>query len=345
MSISRRLLVASMSGLALAASVAAAASQTASPAASAPKLDPITINFGYASLTSIYWHMYVAQKKGFYTDAGIDFKPVFVSAGFPAVAQGILAGAYQLGSFSADVAVPAIQNGADLLYVGSEMHIQPISLIVQPEIKSFADIRNNKKVGSNSLRGGTAMLLRLIFKSNGVKEGTDYDMIVAGTSNARLAGLRNKQLDVAMVGQPQDFQMQEAGFNSLGQASDWIKEFGFVEVWAKRDWAKNNDEAIVRFLRANARTIDWLYDPANKEEAIAILAAATKTEDKYARLTYEMLIEQKKSFTPKGEPSERAIDETVRILAEAGELKPGAPTVSGASITDKSFWQKAMRSQ
>jgi ABC-type nitrate/sulfonate/bicarbonate transport system substrate-binding protein len=336
--ISRQQLTVLLSALALVAAEWAgpAAAQTVAPT-------PITINFGYASRSSIYWHMYVAEKKGFYAEAGIDFKPVFVSSGYPGVAQGILARAFQLGSLSADVAVPAIQNGADLIYVGSEMHVQPISMIVQPTIKSFADIRGNKKVGSNSLRGGTAMLLRLIFKGQGIKEGTDYDMIVAGSSNDRLAGLRNKQLDVAMVGQPQDFQMQEMGFNSLGQASDWIKEFGFVEVWAKRDWAKGNEEAIVRFLRANARTIDWLYDPANKEEAIKILAAATKTEDKYSRLTYEMLIEQKKSFTPKGEPSERAIDETIRILAEAGELKPGAPAVTGASITDKSFWQKAVQ--
>jgi ABC-type nitrate/sulfonate/bicarbonate transport system substrate-binding protein len=256
------------------------------------------------------------------------------------VVQGLVSGSVGIGSLSADTAIPAIQQGADLVYVGSEMHMSPTAIVAQPEIRSFADVRGGKKVGVGSLRGGTSAVLRIVFTKNGLVEGEDYSMVTAGTTNERLAGLQNKSFDVAPVGQPQDYMLQASGsFTTLGLFTDYIKDFGFYEVFVMRDWARANQEAVVRFLAANTRSLNWLYDPANKDEAIQILTKALKTEESYARQTYDLYVTKERAFVPEGEPTVMAIDATLKAMVDAGELRDTG--LSGAQVMDKTYWQMA----
>lgn len=328
-----------------AAAPPAAATQPAAPAASAPAPPtappaPIALNFGYAAVTAPYWHLFVGQEKGLYAEQGIDLDAVFFASGYPGVAQALVSNSLQIGSLSADTAVPAVQQGADLLYVGGEMHMSPTAIVAQPEIRSFADVRGGKKVAVGSLRGGTSAILRIIFNKNGLREGEDYSMVTAGTTNERLAGLQNRTFDLGPVGQPQDFMLQASGdYTTLGLFTDFIKDFGFYEVFVRRDWARDNSDALVRFLAAHGRALDWLYEPANKEEAIAILVKALKTEEPFARQTYDLYVTRERAFVPKGEPTELAIDATVKAMTEVGEMRD--PMVTGAQITDTRYWQQA----
>jgi NitT/TauT family transport system substrate-binding protein len=305
------------------------------------KLDLIPIKFGYASRTSIYWHMYVGLDQGFYAQEGIDLQPT-VAPSFPAVAQGLIANAYDIGSLSADAGLPAIHQGGDLRYVGSEMHVQPLAIMAAPEIKSFADIKNGKLIGVGSVRGGTSEMVRVVFRANNLQEGTDYSMITSGNSSARIAALQQGAIHVTPTGQPADFQLREEGFTLLGLVSDYLKEYAFVEVWVKGEWARANEEAVVRMLRANTRAIDWLYDPRNKEAAIQILSRETQLDEKYARQTYELLIEQLKSFTPKGEPDLKSLEGTLKVMQEGGDLTDWKGSMD--NVLDKSYWQKAQDS-
>jgi ABC-type nitrate/sulfonate/bicarbonate transport system substrate-binding protein len=306
----------------------------------AAPLAPIPVEFSYAAVTAPYWHLFVGQDKGFYAEQGVDLSAIFVPSGYPGVVQGLVSGSVGIGSLSADTAIPAIQQGADLVYVGSEMHMSPTAIVAQPEIRSFADVRGGKKVGVGSLRGGTSAVLRIVFTKNGLVEGEDYSMVTAGTTNERLAGLQNKSFDVAPVGQPQDYMLQASGsFTTLGLFTDYIKDFGFYEVFVMRDWARANQEAVVRFLAANTRSLNWLYDPANKDEAIQILTKALKTEESYARQTYDLYVTKERAFVPEGEPTVMAIDATLKAMVDAGELRDTG--LSGAQVMDKTYWQMA----
>jgi ABC-type nitrate/sulfonate/bicarbonate transport system substrate-binding protein len=291
-------------------------------------------------VTAPYWHLFVGQEKGLYAAEGIDLDAIFFSSGYPGVAQALVSGGIDVGSLSADTAIPAIQQGASLTYVGGEMHMSPTAIVAQPEIRTFADIKDGKKVAANSLRGGTSAVLRIIFTRNGLREGEDYNMVIAGTTNERLAGLQNRTFDLGAIGQPQDFMLQASGsFTTLGLFTDFIKEFGFYELFVMRDWAQANREALVRLLAANTRALDWLYDPANKEEAIQILTKALKTEERYASQTYDLYVTKERAFVPKGEPSESAIDATLKALVDAGELTDTG--IRGSQVMDKSYWQAA----
>src|SRR5262249_19896193 len=91
----------------------------ASPAAAAPaggQAAPITVEFAYAAVTAPYWHLFIGQDKGFYAEQGVDLSAIFAPTGYPGVVQGLVSGSVGIGSLSADTAIPAIQQGSEMVY-------------------------------------------------------------------------------------------------------------------------------------------------------------------------------------------------------------------------------------
>jgi hypothetical protein len=51
----------------------------------------------------------------------------------------------------------------------------------------------------------------------------------------------------------------------------------------RRAWAQANEDTLLRVLRTLGQAHRWLYDPENREEAIAILVAVLQAEPDEAR--------------------------------------------------------------
>ena len=72
--------------------------------------------------------------------------------------------------------------------------------------------------------------------------------------------------------------------------------------------------------------MDWLYEPANREEAIAILARETKLETEIATQTYNYYVGELQPFPRKLAVPDQIIAGTVKTLIELGDIKPDAAT-------------------
>jgi hypothetical protein len=66
---------------------------------------------------------------------------------------------------------------------------------------------------------------------------------------------------------------------------------------------------------------------------------ATRTQEKYARQTYALYLEEVKTLTPDGTPNLPGIQTAIDLLGEAGDLTAPLPTAS--KFVDESFLQKA----
>ena len=138
------------------------------------------------------------------------------------------------------------------MYVGGEAHKAVFSIVVQPEITSWADFKGQERViGAASVRGGTSTVFRSILRAQGLQDGPDYSFVAAGSTSERVAALRNKAIAAGLMAQPQDFMMQDAGFRSLGLTTDFLPSYAIGEVAVRRDWAQANEDVVVRYLRAN----------------------------------------------------------------------------------------------
>src|SRR5947207_2632141 len=119
------------------AAPASGAGAAAGAPAAAPA--PVTINYAHPVISSQYWHMFVGKENGLYAAEGINIEPIFIAAGNPAIAQGTVAGAYEIASNSGDVLITAVEQGAPLVIIGGEAEKAVFGIIVQPEIRTFAD--------------------------------------------------------------------------------------------------------------------------------------------------------------------------------------------------------------
>ena len=137
---------------------------------------------------------------------------------------------------------------------------------------------------------------------------SDYDLLVASTSNDRLAALKSGTIAGTVLIQPLDFQAVDDGFRVLARSTDAVRDYQFSVLFTPESWARQNEATLVRVLRAYGNAARWLHEPANKEQAIQILAEATKSRPEYARQTYELYVEQVKAMTAGrlGEPARRA---------------------------------------
>ncbi|MDP2726522.1 MAG: ABC transporter substrate-binding protein, partial [Dehalococcoidia bacterium] len=309
------------------------------PAAPTATPKPVTVKYGTTPRIAWFWADFIADSKGFYKAEGVTREEITFQTSNELTAA-MLGGSVNVGPINPSSVVTANQKGADLTIVSSMIQKPLFSLVAKPEFKSYDQLKG-KKIGVFALKGSgsTALLVRLL-AAKGLKSG-DYDMIAVGGTPQRFAALKSGAVEAALLTQPQDFQIVEEGFNLLGFTTDATKLYNLASVVVSKKWATANQDALVRFLRAQYKATLWLYDAKNKAEAIKILADAVKVDPKYATKTYELYVEQLKAIPPDSAIAVEEIQAVIDIGQEAGELSPPLPKAS--DLIDNSFLEAARK--
>ncbi|HLH26113.1 MAG TPA: ABC transporter substrate-binding protein [Chloroflexota bacterium] len=296
----------------------------------------MSLEIGQLPPAAFQWPSYVAMDKGFYAAQALE--PEVVQIGTPNdAARAAVSGSVPIAHFSVDAAVRAIEGGGDLVVVGSEIANPAFSLIVQPEVRDYADLRG-KALAVSTPKDGAAVVLRLMLRAKGLTDG-DYDFASVGTTPNRYTALKTRAAEGAIMTQPLDFVAIDDGYKLLGRSTDVLQHFMFMSVSANRSWARDHRDVLVRYMRGLGAAVDWLYDPANKDEAIDILARHTNTERSAVARTYEVYIEQGKVVPQHAAVPVEGLQEYLNAMIELGDL-PG-PTADPARYIDLSYVQAA----
>lgn len=211
------------------------------------------------------------------------------------------------------------------------------SLMAPPSIQDFADVRG-KPVGTSEPRGATTLIMRKLFGLAGLGE-QDYDLVVVGGTRERYTALKAGTIYAALLAQPQDFQLADDGFRRLALSTSALKPYVVGAIAANPEWMRQNEARTVRYLRAVIRGTRWLTDPANKEAAIGILMDETKAEERYARLTYALYLEEEQVIPPEAEMDPRSLDTVLDLMVEANDLPSPRPPAS--KYIDPSYRERA----
>jgi ABC-type nitrate/sulfonate/bicarbonate transport system substrate-binding protein len=242
-------------------------------AAAAAGSSPAKVTVGLLPPFPFYWPSYVAQEKGMFKDQQLDVEIIQLSRPSEAV-QALIGGSLNFAWVSADAFINAIEAGGNVAIIGQAIGNPAFSVVVQPTIKSWSEIKG-KTVAVSAPKDGAAIIFRLMAQPNGLKE-SDYTFISVGTTPNRYAALKSKTVDVAIMGQPQDFIAAKEGFRVLGRSDAVLKNYSFVMIGINKAWAAKNRDIIARYLATIQRAVDWLYTPANKQESIDILLKALR---------------------------------------------------------------------
>jgi ABC-type nitrate/sulfonate/bicarbonate transport system substrate-binding protein len=283
----------------------------------------------------------VGETKGFFAEQGIRLDITLTRNSVEQI-RGILAGTWDLAQTATDNVVAYVESeGVDLAVLAGVERGLNISLFVQSDIKSVKDLKG-KVLGVDALTTGFTFILRKMLMLNGLDlNRKDYELVAVGGTAQRFQALKEGKVAGVLLNVPYDDMARQQGLPSLVAAKDIVDTFLATTWVGRRAWATKNADLTVRFIRAYITSIDWLQDPSNQKEAVAILARNQKVSEEVAakRLAQEM--NPATATVPKAAIDVKGIEAVMRLRAEAGLLKTPLPPAE--KYYDMTYYNRAVQ--
>jgi ABC-type nitrate/sulfonate/bicarbonate transport system substrate-binding protein len=245
-----------------------------------------------------------------------------------------------LADYGVDNAIAMVENsGVDVILVAATDYT-PTELMAQPEIKSLADLRG-KTVLVDAPNTQNALALKKILSTAGLNPARDYQMKEAGGTSARLAAmLKQKEYAATMASGQTAVRARQAGLVSLATTSSIFGPLLRYGVFTRRQWAKENNDLLVRYIAAHIEAQRWIMNPANKDKVIEIVAQQAKLSRDLAGGIYAA------DTGPNGLAKDAAIDvarfsNVLRFRAEV-EGSWGGKAPAPDRYYDVSYYEKAL---
>jgi ABC-type nitrate/sulfonate/bicarbonate transport system substrate-binding protein len=268
----------------------------------------------------------IAQRKGFFAREGIHLDMQPIEGGAANMVVALNKGAVDITRTATPYLIQDVLKGSDNVAILGETATPIYSLIVKPEIKNFADLKG-KTVGLSLAVDTISISTRKLMAMNGISEGDFKVKELVGTP-VRADCLRKGECDAVPLGQPEDFVLMKQGYRRLGVSTDAMSNFQFVVSAVRRAWGEKNKDALVRYVRALASAYRYLRDPAYRDEIVRTVVDTTGSSEEIARQTLSLYFEPDRGVVPRqGEIDIKGFTEVIRVMGEAGELKPPLPPV------------------
>jgi len=245
------------------------------------------------------------------------------------------AGSLDAGQVDSGAIIRAAEKGAPVQFVAGGISAALYRLMAQPEVKTAADLRG-KTVTVDSPTGQPKYMTQLLLRALGLPDN-DYSFVFSGSTTDRYAQLRSGAVAAAILTQPIDLRAEDEGYTMLGDIADVLSPWFFNAIEVNSDWARRNDEAVVRYLRAQIRAADLLY--SNRADAVDVLAKATEVPVAEAEKTYDLYMRHK-AVPQRLAISDEAIERVLAWMVEIDEFKQAPPP---GRYVDRTYWEKATR--
>ena len=292
---------------------------------------------GASSKTLGYSPLWVATKKGFFDQQGLDVQLVLLR-GVPMTVQALAAGSLHFGSGGPEPYIEASERGLDFIVTGGIINGIAQFLIAGKNYKTYEDLRG-ATFGTASLTGGTITALREALKLRGLEYPRDYKLlIIAGGSSANLAALQSGQIAATTVAVPLNYAAEESGLNVIGRLSEGIPHFQTNALVTRRSWGEKNRPLMVRFMKAMVLTFRWMFE--NRDAAVEFLSKEMKLKPEHALKGWEFYT-QNRFWPPDGDITLEGIKNNIRIYAEQTGAKGPLPDAS--KYVEQSYLREAIK--
>jgi ABC-type nitrate/sulfonate/bicarbonate transport system substrate-binding protein len=281
--------------------------------------------------SALLWLHAIARDQGFYAERKITVKEL-VAGSSPALLQAVSSGSVEAGISLGDVVIRAIDQGAPVIITGAILEktiLQLIGGMGVSEVKQLTDTT----VTAGAVEGGTANLLRFQLQRGGV-DPRSVKMVALTNSRDRVVALGNGQVKGALLIAPFDTLAVQQGMKILDVYTDPYVQTPLV---VNKEWAQKNRESAVALTQALKKAADWIYDPANKEKAIEILASYTNVPKDTCADSYKFIVEQQKAIGRGLTVSAAGLENIIKIDQAIGANPASSRPFDLARYYDSSF--------
>jgi ABC-type nitrate/sulfonate/bicarbonate transport system substrate-binding protein len=292
------------------------------------------------------WPIRIAQEKGYFASNGIE---VNLTPTPNSVFQmtNLIEGKFDIAMTAVDNVIAYVEGQGEVSLPGqSDLFVfmggspaTPV-LVTIPEAKTYLDLKG-KTLATDAPSTGYAFILFDLLKRKGLQLNVDYTIAPAGGTLARWQGMRERKYAGALLTSPYDLIAKSEGFNVLQYAKDVYGHYEESVAATRRVWASANEKKLTAYIKAYVTAVEWLRDPANKDEAISILRKA------FAQLTPAIAAGAYTNFVGPGGIAARAeldiagIRKVLELRSEYGRAQK--PLTDPGRYYDLRYYETALK--
>ena len=280
------------------------------------------------------WQLEVAARKGYFQQQGLAVERSQEPIG--RIAEALESSGREVALVTTEALVRAVADGRDLAMVAGAVNRAAFTLVLAKGVEDAGGLAG-KVVGVRDTAGVTAVLARRMLRRQGLGEA-DYRLFGFAEPALLAAAVVNQTAGGSLLDTVQASRLEVGGFKPLGRAFEAVPEFQAEGLVVRREWAGQNEDRLVRLLRAVVQANRWTYAPANRREAVEILASTARLAGGEADEVYERYVVQAPAVPREGEIEEAGVQTVLDLLAEAD---PELARPERAALVDTTYVSRA----
>ena len=221
----------------------------------AQTLQKVTIN--YATRTGTTWPLYIAKEGGYFQKYGLDVNIAF--AVHPAGIAMVISGEAQMTNYPLEQAMLAASKAGSLVMLGSPYRKSLFALMADKSFGSVKDLKG-KRLGVSQIGDAPYNYAVALLAKAGLTP-RDVEWVPIGTDvNGRAAALVGGRVDATMITAPVYFKLEEKGYKSLANTSDYDDIFAPTVYVFTKALVAANPKLPELLMKAHAEAIKRFYE-------------------------------------------------------------------------------------
>ncbi len=290
------------------------------------------------------WPIWAAQKIGAFDDQGIEVNLTLTKNSVQQM-TGLIDGQYHIAMTAIDNviayregqgAAETVQEPDIFAFMGGDDGF--LRLVVQSDIESYGDLEG-RDLSVDAMTTGYAFVLFKMLEMSGLSD-SQYKLVKAGGGMERWQALKEGRHAGTLLMTPFDIMAEHAGLRVLQSATDIFDQYQGVIGAARRDWAKDNSQSLIGYIRGYRTGLSWLFDANNKDQALNVLLDnMPQSSPEMAARIYYILLDPKSGFEPQARINRDGVKTVLSLRSEYG--KPQKNLTDPGAYFDALYYDQA----
>ncbi|MBI3709353.1 MAG: ABC transporter substrate-binding protein [Proteobacteria bacterium] len=206
-------------------------------------------------------------------------------------------------------------------------------------MRSIADLKG-RTLAVDAVATGYSLALIKILALGGLHDG-DYRLEPVGGTAQRAQALMENRYAGTILTTPLELLPEAQSYRRLANAVEALGPYQTIVAAARRAWAQDHRDRVMGFIRAGVAALDWLFDPANRAEAVTIYRQALPSVPAaMAERAVAALLDANEGLSPRGRMEREAMLTVLRLRSELG--RPARLLADPAPYVDERFYREAV---
>jgi ABC-type nitrate/sulfonate/bicarbonate transport system substrate-binding protein len=293
-----------------------------------------------------YAALYIAKRRGLWDANGVDYKLTLTQGGGLALAA-LNAGEADFACLTSsdsllswdkgikNLTVAAFTTGLAMQMAARNDWMTKVGITPSSPVPDKIKALKQARIGVATIGGGPAQYMKYTGSINGIDEH-ELKLLAVGLGAARIAALRENQVDVIVGSAPDADEVALAGFGdfylSFATEIPEFKDFPYTTLAVLPEFAERRPEAVAAIARSVGQGNDFLQ--ANFAEAVDLLRAEFPKIDGRA---IARSMERDRSTFPRGGRMTVSMWENVIKAATSMRVVKSAPSAAEGELWTNKF--------